>query len=550
MSSNLLLVDDEPNVPRAIRRALRSEGYKFLIANSAAEAFDLLRATPVDVVISDHRMPGVTGSEFLSEVNNRYPDTVRLMLSGQADIEAVIDAINEGSIFKFVAKPWKNDQLKQVVREASNRAQAQQVDEHTGWQTHKLFKTRLSALLEDQPARIVVGEIRNLATAWALLSKDQRRALADKIAQRCAAALGEPVIELASLDRGLFALALDISEGDDLINGLVERLSAPMVIDDQALRLHIAAGYVDSTAVGDSTPGALIRKAIVALTNADIEGTGYAGYRPNSMTSLKLRQSLEHDLSSALARSQFFLQLQPQVDSGNLRIRSAEALIRWQHPVHGLISPAQFIDMAERNGFINDIGVWVICSTMQQLETLAELGMGDVRLSFNLSPRQLTDGGTASWLTVLRQYAIEEPELMNQLELEVTESTVMDCSESATRALEEAKELGIRIALDDFGTGHSSLAQLNALPLDVLKLDRSLIQDIEINERSMTLLKHLASMAKDLGLEVIAEGVETQSQVQVCKDLHCDLIQGYAFYKPLDVEDFYRVLRSERHGQH
>ena len=186
----------------------------------------------------------------------------------------------------------------------------------------------------------------------------------------------------------------------------------------------------------------------------------------------------------------------------------------------------------------------------EQLEGLDAAGANDVRLSFNVSPKQFASGTMGAWVTVLRQYAAEQPELMKRLELEVTESTVMACADTARGLLEEFKSLGIRIAMDDFGTGHSSLAQLKGMPLDVLKLDRSLIQDIDDDERSLTLVRHLANMASDLNLEVIAEGVETDSQVQLCKEIGCDLIQGFAFYKPLEVDDFFRVLRSERHGRH
>ena len=550
MHCNLLLVDDEPNIPRAIRRSLRSEGYHFLIAGSAEEAFELLRATPVDVVISDHRMPGLTGAEFLSEVSSRYPHTVRLMLSGQADIDAVIDAINEGNIFKFLTKPWQNDRLRDVVRQAADKARARHVDTHTGWQTQELFCERLRATLEDQPVRLVVGEIRNVATVWALLDEHQRRRLADRIERRCVAVVGEPLIDIAALDRGLFAFAIPPCDGDDLVDGVIERLCAPLVIDDQALSLQVALGYVDSRSVTDSSPDALIRAAIVALASVSDSARGYAAYHQDSSSSLQRLQSLEHDLTTALAQAQFFLQLQPQVSAANLAIRGAEALLRWRHPEHGLISPAQFIEMAERNGAINDIGVWVVCATMQQLEALEAAGVDDVRLSFNVSPKQFASGTMGAWVTVLRQYAAEQPELMERLELEVTESTVMACADTARGLLEEFKSLGIRIAMDDFGTGHSSLAQLKGMPLDVLKLDRSLIQDIDDDERSLTLVRHLANMAADLNLEVIAEGVETDSQVQLCKEIGCDLIQGFAFYKPLDVDDFFRVLRSERHGRH
>ncbi len=550
MPCNLLLVDDEPNIPKALRRSLRGEGYRFLTASSADEAYDLLRVTPVDVVISDYRMPGVTGSEFLAEVSSRYPRTVRLMLSGEADMEGVIDAINQGSIYKFLNKPWSNDRLRDVVRAAAAKALARHRDPQTGWHTQELFRERLRATLEDTPLRIVVAEIRNMATVSALLTDAQQRQLAERVESRMKAITGEPLVDLAALDRGLFAFAMPTASEDDLLLGVLERLCAPFSLEGQAVTLHVAIGYVDSDTVPEDDPAALIRMAIIALAGITSETRRLASYHGGSRANLRQMQALEHDLTRALSQQQLFLQLQPQVGARDMTIRGAEALLRWRHPEHGLVSPAQFIGMAERNGMINDIGVWVVCTAMQHLEALDDLGLDDVRLSINVSPRQFEAGTTASWVTVLRQYAAEQPELMQRLELEVTESTVMACTQTAATLLEELKALGIRIAMDDFGTGHSSLAQLKGMPLDVLKLDRSLIQDIEEDPRSLTLVTHLAKMAKDLGLEVIVEGVETQGQVIACRDIGCDLIQGYAFYKPLDTEDFYRVLRSERHAAH
>ncbi len=544
MHCNLLLVDDEPNIPRALRRSLRNEGYHFLIAGSADEAFDLLRATPVDVVISDHRMPGVTGAEFLSEVSKHYPDTVRLMLSGQADIDAVIDAINEGNIYKFLTKPWDNERLRNTVRSAADKARARHIDPHTGWQTHDLFAERVRVLAEERPLRIVTCEIRNIATVWALLSEPQRLALAGKIEQRCIAATGEPLIPHAALDRGLFAFALPAGEPDDLISGVVERLTSPLVIDGQALTLQAALGYVDSDQVADITPEALIKNAIVALAGVGVNGRGFAHYQSKSSGDLRLHQTLEHDLQSAIARSQFFFQLQPQVSTKTMCISGAEALIRWRHPDHGLISPAQFIDMAEKNGFINEIGVWVVCSTMQHLETLQDLGINDVRVSLNVSPRQFSGGTTAAWVTVLRQYATEQPELMEHLEIEVTESTIMDDPETAMEILREFKALGIRIALDDFGMGYSSLSYLQTYPVDKIKIDREFVSQLPHSPETRAIVIAITDLGHALGMTVTGEGAETDIQRRILRECDVDSLQGYVDGRPMDEGEATALVRK------
>lgn len=257
--------------------------------------------------------------------------------------------------------------------------------------------------------------------------------------------------------------------------------------------------------------------------------------------------SLERDLVRAIAKNEFFVQIQPQVSTEDFRVAGGETLIRWRHPEHGLVSPMQFIDVAERNGFIDEIGLWITNKTVQTLESLDSQGAHQLRLSFNVSPRQFLGVRTAGWAMLLRDYAQDNPELMHRLEIEITESTVIHDQSLAQHMLAEFKDLGLRIALDDFGTSYSSLSQIMELPLDVLKLDQSLIQDIEYNLRSRIMVKHLANMAHDLGLEIVAEGVETAPQIELCRELDCDFIRGHALHRPLDPASFLAAVNADIH---
>lgn len=235
----------------------------------------------------------------------------------------------------------------------------------------------------------------------------------------------------------------------------------------------------------------------------------------------------------ALPRNEFFLELQPQVSSLDHSIRGIESLCRWLHPSKGKISPEIFIDLAEQTGFINRLGRWVVEQGCATLNELNKLGIRDIRLSVNVSPRQFSQ---RAWVDSVLSFLDTQEIGADQLELEITESSVMENAEHALKIISELSERGVRIAMDDFGTGHSSLGQINKLPIDVLKLDRSLIIDVESNQRSRSLLRNLLSLAHDLGFETIAEGVETAGQADLCRQYGCDLIQGYYFYKPMTID--------------
>lgn len=548
MNPRILLVNDEPATAWAIQRALRHEPLDVIPAANAAEARNRLDSEPIDVVITDQRLPGEPEGAFLSWLAQTHPETVRVMVSGQNDLQSVVEAFNHGRIYKFIVRPWANDTLRLIVQDAVKRAREDRIDRRTGWLTYRAFCTELDRVLPERPVRVILGEIRNVTTVWSLLDADQRLQLASRVADRCNAIVGEPLVPYASLERGLFAFALDGEFNDLNLEGLLDHLRAPYALDSTAVTLQLDFGIALSSPE-DNDGADLVRRAMQALTSLAHDSPRRVGiWKGDSSTTLHQLHSLERDMLRAVARNEFFVQIQPQVSSRDHHIVGGETLIRWRHPEHGLISPIQFIDMAERNGFINQIGLWITNKTVQTLESLDAQGAGHLRLSFNVSPRQFLGAQTAGWAMLLRDYAMDNPDLMHRLEIEITESTVIHDQSLALQLLREFKSMGLRIALDDFGTGYSSLSQIMELPLDVLKLDRSLIQDIENNSRSRIMVRHLAHMAHDLGLEIVAEGVETVAQVELCRELGCDLIQGFAFYRPLDPATF--LATANHHIRH
>jgi EAL domain-containing protein (putative c-di-GMP-specific phosphodiesterase class I) len=256
------------------------------------------------------------------------------------------------------------------------------------------------------------------------------------------------------------------------------------------------------------------------------------------------RLALETRLRRAIERNELSLHYQAKLDLRDNTIAGVEALLRWNSPELGAVSPAQFIPLAEETGLILAIGKWVLRSACEQCVQWQNAGLPPVRVSVNLSPRQLNDPElVAAVRTVLADTGLK-PDL---LELEVTESSVMHNVERALEVLGALKDMGVRLAIDDFGTGYSSLAQLKRFPIDTLKVDRSFIRELPSDSEDKAIAEAIIAMGKTLSLTVVAEGVETREQQEFLRERACDQMQGFFFSKPVPAADFAELLRV--HGR-
>ena len=255
------------------------------------------------------------------------------------------------------------------------------------------------------------------------------------------------------------------------------------------------------------------------------------------------RIRLEQALKDAIEREEFTLHYQPQVDLYSGQIIGVEALIRWQHPELGLVSPIRFIGLAEETGLISAIGAWVFRTACLQNKAWQDAGFPPIRIAVNLSARQLADPMLIdSIASVLRETDLAP----TCLEIEITESSVMADVEQSIQILRQLKALGIKLAIDDFGTGYSSLAYLKRFPIDVLKIDQSFVRDVETDPDNAAIVNSIISLAHNLELDVIAEGVETGNQLAYLKRQRCDVMQGYHFSRPLPVEEIEAIMREGR----
>ena len=284
------------------------------------------------------------------------------------------------------------------------------------------------------------------------------------------------------------------------------------------------------------TPDELIKNADTAMYQAKSKGRArYEFFAPEFNRTASYRLQLEQDLRHALVRNEFILHYQPKVDSHTGSLLGAEALIRWIHPQRGMISPQEFIGLAEETGLIRDLGDWVIRDVCRQIVEWRAAGFDPAPIAVNVSPQQFQeDNFTHSVAEILSRNQLEP----GMMELEITETTVMGNAEESISKLNIFRDMGLRISLDDFGTGYSSLSHLRRLPIHTLKIDQSFISSFCEDSDTHAIVDATIILAHKLGLQVVAEGVETEEQRRLLRDMRCDALQGYLFSKPLDAELF------------
>ncbi len=415
-------------------------------------------------------------------------------------------------------------------------------------------------LLADRLAQAMARAKRsNRVAALACLDVDNFRAVndslghvaGDRLLQEVARRLQEVLREddtVARLGADEFALVLnDVQDSDSALmvaRRVLSRLAQPCTIECQELYPSASLGL--SLFPTDGADFAtLLKNAQTALHRAKEEGRGGVKLFTQALNAQVTRRlAVEGQLRRALQRGQFAVYYQPKVDLATGRVVGAEALVRWRHPQGGIMSPAEFIPVAEESGLIVPIGEWVLATACRWLQTWHRQGHRHLSVAVNISARQLLWQHDVVQMVdnVLFETGLEP----SALELEVTESTVMHNVKAAIDTMAQLKEMGVRLAMDDFGTGYSSLNYLKQFPLDVLKIDRSFIQGVPHDPEDNAIVTGIISLARSLGLEVVAEGVEQAEQVCFLKEHQCLCMQGYLFSKPLPRREFEELIDQDR----
>jgi len=337
----------------------------------------------------------------------------------------------------------------------------------------------------------------------------------------------------------IFANQPSVAHVVEQLERVRQSVAEPIATDGHELYVNVSIGVSVFPRDGEDAE-TLLRGADAAMYHAKFIGrNNYQFYSPDLNAAVAARLQLEGSLRNAIERKELFLLYQPKIDIRTGKIVGAEALVRWQHPVRGLVAPAEFIPVAEETGLIVPLGEWVLTTACAELKELQSCGFMDFSIAVNLSGRQFKQRNFVERLADLIRSAGIRPQ---SLELELTESQLMDNPAYAAHTLSELKKLGVRLSIDDFGTGYSSLSYLQKFPVDSIKIDRTFVKDVSQETEDAIITRAVISLGHNLNVKVIAEGVETQEQLAFLRRYHCDQIQGFYFSEAISAERLHRLL--------
>ncbi|MFA6849825.1 MAG: bifunctional diguanylate cyclase/phosphodiesterase, partial [Selenomonadaceae bacterium] len=325
-----------------------------------------------------------------------------------------------------------------------------------------------------------------------------------------------------------------IEKATQLARRALAKLCREYDVVEKQIQLSASIGVVLYPQHGDM-PEDLLKKADAAMYVAKAAGRNcWRFFEPELLKKTAEDTLLINSLRRALPRNEFFLQYKPQMTADGRTLVGLEALLRWNSPEHGFVSPARFIPLAERSRLIVEIGQWVFVQACCFAKKLADRGKSNLRVAVNISPRQIKDDDFVSRVRAVIEASGILPE---QIELEVTETVLMENLDDGVPKLRELQKDGVNLALDDFGTGFSSLTYLRTLPVNCLKIDKSFIDGIAFDQMQMRFVESIINLGHTLEMEIVAEGVETKEQLEHLVNCRCDYIQGYVFSKPISEEE-------------
>ena len=498
-----------------------------------------------DVVIVDYRLGARNGLELVREAVHLGCCMPFIVLTGEGNREIDLEAMRAGATDYLVKGEITAPLLDRSIRYAIERrkserrlAQLAQIDQLTGLANRYRFRDFLD--------RNIALATRQCSTvALMLIDLNRFKAINDTYGHAAGDLLLKQIAErlqrcvrpsdlVARLGGDEFTIIMPDVEDPTTLDATARRLLAevrqPVCIGSCEVEVGASIGiayYPDDAGCADS----IIVSADTAMYASKVQqGDSFQFYTSEMHQRATYRLELERNLRRAIPQQEFELFFQPQVDLRTGRLLGFEALLRWHHPELGLVAPSEFIELAEESSLILPIGEWVLEATCAQLATWRKAGLPEVHVAVNFSARQFQDDGLVDLVsTTLARHDLP----VHLLEIEITESDILQSPTEANRLLTSFSELGIRVALDDFGTGYSSLNHLRAFPGAIIKIDRSFIRDIETSCNNRAIVQSLIAMAHDLDLKVVAEGVESTAQLRYLHSRDCDIVQGYLISKPV-----------------
>ncbi len=546
----ILVVDDDPAIRLVIRHAMQQNGYQVIEASNGLEAVQYsIRQIP-DLILMDAVMPEMDGFRATEEIRKieACDDTPILMATSLDDDDSIARAFSVGAC-DYITKPFNWSVLKHRVRRMLQAANAQRRIQHlayhdalTGLPNRMLFMDRIDQAIsraqrEKGQFALLFIDIDHFKVINDSMGHDAGDQLLNLISIRLREILRKSDT-VARLGGDEFTVIIEyLQHPDDVIQitkNILSALDLPAEVNGKEVYVGGSIGIAMYPQDGENF-GVLLKNADTAMYKAkDLGRNTFQFYASEMSHKAMQRLELENQIRTALKEDQFEVYYQPKVDLQNNKCIGVEALVRWNHPQRGLITPDDFVPLAEEIGLITQLDEWVMKAACLQFMQWKQQGYPLNNLSVNISSRHFKEGNLIEYCTTLLEMTGIAPEC---LEIELTESALVDNYSNAKYILDKLHTMGLRIALDDFGTGYASMAYLKEFPFDTVKIDRSFIRDIPHDHEDAAIVIAMIQLSQALRLNIVAEGIETDQQRLFLYDNVCGYGQGYLWSRPVSAAD-------------
>jgi diguanylate cyclase (GGDEF)-like protein len=553
----LLLVEDNPSDAVLVREMLRTaleDRVELVHVEALSEACAQMGDVGPACVLLDLSLPDAVGLEAVTQMQAAAPDIPIVVLAGLDEEHLALNAVQRGAQDYLIKGRMDEVLISRSIRYAIERKRAEVALAHqalhdplTGLPNRALFLDRLEqALARAQRSSVGIAVLFLDLDRFKVVNDSLGHEAGDRLLTDLANRLRDvvrPADTVARFGGDEFTILCDVRGERDAVliaERVAAAIEAPFTLNDNEAFLTASLGIALTTGREDARAEALIRDADAAMYRAKERGRSrYELFDLALRTRAVDRLEIENALHRALDRGEFRVFYQPAIDLRTGELMGVESLVRWQHPTRGLVGPDQFIALTEETGLIVALGSWVLREACRRWTHWEESGTATPRMSVNLSTRQLAQPDLVDVVAdVLGETGMDPA----RLSLEITESTVLEDTESALNTLEALKRQGVRISLDDFGTGYASLALLKRLPVDELKIDRSFVMGLGRDPQDSAIVSTVVGLTEALGLVAIAEGVETPAQAEELRRIGCRFAQGFYFARPQPPERLTTLL--------